>query len=239
MSTSIETLTQIAWEWGLRCFGKEHMSNKPMRALRLAEECIEYTQTTGLPKDQLHKVVDTVYSRPVGNPLQELGGVMVCAAVCIKNEGTLLGATTLEYAFDMEVRRILAKSPEDFAKRNQEKIDMGLDARAYRAGSDQMSTKHVKTYSYSSENAVQNDVVGLLSKLARRAMQYSDRHCGLASIEVSPLGVVIYLRRGQPFRDMKQLVMWEQVATAKLDILGSTFSNMVLEFERDGHEVKA
>jgi hypothetical protein len=34
----------------------------------------------------------------------------------------------LEEAFAIEIRRCLAKDPAHFAKRNQEKIDLGLDA---------------------------------------------------------------------------------------------------------------
>lgn len=217
MSTSIETLTQIVWEWGLRCFGSEHMTDKPMRALRLAEKCIEYAQTTDLPKDQLHKVVDTVYSRPVGNPLRELGGVMVCAAVCVKNESTLLGATTFEYAFDMEVRRILAKSPEDFAKRNEDKIAMGLDAKA----------------------SSSNIMYARLLSLARRVQLVIDIHQLAASAELDPLGIKIRLQRKHPFREMSQIVSWDVIHYAKIDPLDHMLTDMVREFQRYGNEIKA
>lgn len=210
--SSVDTLTQIAWEWGLRCFGSSHMTDKPMRALRLAEECVEYAQTTGLPKEQLHTLIEVVYSRPVGDPLQELGGVMVCAAVCGKNQ---LGLSNMEQVFEAEVRRVLAKSPEDFAKRNEEKVALGLNAKTY--GSDLAS----------------------LMKLAQRAFDYNLQHRSASVLlMIEPPGVVIHFRRSLPFRDIKSLVSWEEITYAKFDILDQKFTDLEREFAR-GNEKQA
>lgn len=117
----IRVLTQIAWEWGCRCFGTEHMTNRSIRALRFTEEAIELAQVCGVSQDKLHAVVHMVYSRPGGDALQEIGGSIVTLSVLAR----ILGYD-IEAAFDTEVRRCIAKDSEHFAKRNRYKIDLGL-----------------------------------------------------------------------------------------------------------------
>lgn len=121
----IEAMTQIAVEWGLRCFGVEHMRDKKVRAIRFAEEAIETAQAYGVPQDKVAELVRIVYSRPEGTPIQEIGGSMVTLAVLCHTSGI-----DLKRAFLLEVLRVLEKSPEHFAKRNQEKIDLGLTGSA-------------------------------------------------------------------------------------------------------------
>lgn len=113
--------TQIALDWALRSFGEEHVSNVPVRCLRLAEEAVELAQAAGLPKDKILDLVEIVYSRPQGAIAQEIGGVMMTATVLCAS----LGEDT-DFFFQNELRRVLAKSTEHFAKRNQDKIDLGL-----------------------------------------------------------------------------------------------------------------
>ena len=117
----IKVLTKIAWEWGCRCFGEDHMTTRGVRALRFIEETIELAQACGVPEDRVAEVVRVVYSRPSGDVLQEIGGSMVTLSVLAH----ILGYD-IETAFDIEVRRCLAKDPAHFAKRNKEKIDLGL-----------------------------------------------------------------------------------------------------------------
>lgn len=117
----IKALTLIAVEWGLRCFGAAHMNDKRVRALRFAEEAIELAQACGVPHDKAAELVRVVYSRPAGLDLQEVGGSMVTLTVLCHALGI-----DLEEAFQIEVRRCLSKDPAHFAKRNQEKLDLGL-----------------------------------------------------------------------------------------------------------------
>lgn len=110
-----------AYEWAERCFGTEQMQSPQIRALRTVEEVVEFAQAAQVPKDKLHLVIDTVYSRPVGNPLQELGGVMLTATLLCMTMGI-----HPDKAFGVELKRVLSKSRDHFAKRNQEKDDLGL-----------------------------------------------------------------------------------------------------------------
>lgn len=121
--TLLHTLQSLAYDWGVRCFGHDHMNNRAIRALRFTEEAMELAQACGVPKEKVFDLLHVVYSRPAGEVGQELGGCMVTLSVLARNL-----QWGLEEAFEVEVRRCLAKTPEHFAKRNQEKLDLGLSA---------------------------------------------------------------------------------------------------------------
>lgn len=117
----MQMMTTVLYEWGVRSFGWQHMQDDKVRALRFAEEAIELVQSIGLDKDHVHKLVDVVYSRPHGDVHQEMGGCMVTLAVL----GRVFGMSVDE-AMYREMLRVLSKSPEHFAKRNEEKMQLGL-----------------------------------------------------------------------------------------------------------------
>lgn len=117
-------LIEIAWEWGLRCFGWEHMNNHRIRSLRATEEVIELGQALGVPEDVVHLLVTKIYQRPAGDAYQEIGGSMITLMALCRSMNI-----DPEEAFAVEIRRVLSKGdPAHFAKRNQDKIDLGLDA---------------------------------------------------------------------------------------------------------------
>lgn len=119
----IKALTRIVVEWGCRCFGAEHMSNRGVRALRFTEEAIELAQACGVSEEKIAELVRVVYSRPAGTAYQEVGGSMVTLVALCHTLGT-----DLEDAFQIEVSRCLSKDPAHFAARNKEKLDLGLTA---------------------------------------------------------------------------------------------------------------
>lgn len=118
---AIDTLSRIAWNWGVRSFGFEHMTDEKVRSFRLAEEAIETAQACDVPEEQMHLLVSTVYKRARGDLGQELGGVAVTLGVLALKAGT-----SIEAVMEREVQRVLTKTPEHFAKRNAEKIALGL-----------------------------------------------------------------------------------------------------------------
>jgi hypothetical protein len=117
----MKATTRIALDWAIRCFGRAHVFDRPIRSLRLAEEVIELAQAYQVPKEKLLLLVETVYSRPPGDPYQELGGVMMTATVLAASEGN-----DPDYYLEAELRRVLSKPDKWFAERNQEKLDLGL-----------------------------------------------------------------------------------------------------------------
>lgn len=120
---SMTHVHRLVWEWGMRCFGRPHMVSLPIRALRCAEEAVELAQACGVPKDQMQRLIEVVYSRPVGDLNQEIGGTLIGISVLC----TLRGVDPDKLLVN-EVSRVLEKPVEHFTKRNQDKLDMGLTA---------------------------------------------------------------------------------------------------------------
>ena len=70
--------------WLVACFGEDFDQEHHAREARFIEEAIELFQARGRSFDELISVAKYVYSRPVGDAHQEVGGVMTTlAALCI------------------------------------------------------------------------------------------------------------------------------------------------------------
>lgn len=70
--------------WMLECFGEAISKDRQERNHRFLEEALELVQSTGATADEAYQLVAYVYGRPVGEPSQEVGGVMVTlAALCL------------------------------------------------------------------------------------------------------------------------------------------------------------
>lgn len=113
----------LIWDWGVKAFGIDHMTSVPQRGLRLAEEAIELAQACDVKPEQLHKLIDYVYSRPVGPIKSEIGGVSVCLLALSMAVGVDADECEVE-----EINRVLSKPIEHFTKRNKEKNDAGFKA---------------------------------------------------------------------------------------------------------------
>lgn len=107
--------------WGVECFGFEHMNDPRVRAMRLLEEALEFAQSVKCPIAQCSALVDYVYSRPAGDPIQELGGIGVTWLVAADSL-----AVSAEGTLDLEIERISQKHPSHFAARNKQKLDAGF-----------------------------------------------------------------------------------------------------------------
>jgi hypothetical protein len=118
---TLKSTTKIALDWAIRCFGHDHVFDHKVRSLRCAEEAIELAQAYGISMEKMMNLVRVVYGRPDGIPYQELGGVALTATVLAAALGW-----DLDHFLEAELLRVLAKPVEHFAKRNQDKIDLGL-----------------------------------------------------------------------------------------------------------------
>ena len=116
-------LSRLACEWAVRSFGRDHVANAPTRALRILEEAAELCQAFQVPQEIVDLCTKTVYSQPPGYPVQEIGGVLLTTNILC----AALGNVEPDDVLEMELARVLAKPPEHFAKRNQEKVDAGLN----------------------------------------------------------------------------------------------------------------
>ena len=70
--------------WMQACFGAEISADKLERGDRLLEEVLELLQSGDYPSERIAALTKYVWSREIGEPAQEVGGVMVTlAAYCL------------------------------------------------------------------------------------------------------------------------------------------------------------
>lgn len=73
--------------WLIECFGNDVAYDKKERNARFLEEALELVQSLGCSEEEAQQLVAYVYNRPIGQPYQEVGGVMVTlAALCLVND---------------------------------------------------------------------------------------------------------------------------------------------------------
>ena len=95
---------QSVQPWMMVCFGAEISADKVERNDRFTEESLELVQACGMTKDRVLALVDYVYDRPLGEPAQEVGGVMVTlAALCLAQ------GLDMHEAAEVELARIWTK----------------------------------------------------------------------------------------------------------------------------------
>lgn len=106
--------------WVVETLGEDCLKNLRERKLRFFEEALELVQSLGLPKEDVLKLVEYVYSRKPGEPHQELGGVMT----------TILAlATSSNFNAYEELRREtdrIFEAKDSIRAKHQEKIAQGL-----------------------------------------------------------------------------------------------------------------
>lgn len=94
---SIRQFQQHVTDWALGCFGATIVGDRRERSFRFIEEAIELVQSSGLTKEEVHQMVDHVFSRPVGKLDQEVGGVQVTLGVfCTSHQIDLEDASRVE-----------------------------------------------------------------------------------------------------------------------------------------------
>ncbi|WP_417254330.1 hypothetical protein [Celeribacter sp.] len=74
-------------DWVLTCFCEEVALDRTERNRRFLEEALELVQSLGASKAFAHDLVDYVFSRPEGEAVQEVGGVMVTLASLCATQG--------------------------------------------------------------------------------------------------------------------------------------------------------
>jgi hypothetical protein len=106
-----EPFQQRVQPWLLACFGAEIASDKDERNHRFLEEALELVQACGCTASEAHQLVDYVFGRAVGEPNQEVGGVMVTlAALCLAQ------GLDMHSAAETELARIWTKVAQIRAK---------------------------------------------------------------------------------------------------------------------------
>lgn len=98
-------------EWILACFGEKIAQDRVERNHRFLEEALELVQSNGCTQSEAHQLVDYVFGRDIGDPHQEVGGVMITlAALCTAS------SLDMEKAGDDELARVWTKVEQIRAK---------------------------------------------------------------------------------------------------------------------------
>ena len=90
-------------EWMQTCFGPVVTGDGHERNYRFLEEALELVQACGASYDDCHMLVDYVFSRPVGDKAQEVGGVAVTLAALCNAQGL-----SVEQCSEDELSRVWA-----------------------------------------------------------------------------------------------------------------------------------
>lgn len=109
-------------DWCIAAFGDDHARSIEQRGIRLVEEAIEAGQAAGCSAEMIHRLVDHIYTKPVGDLRQELGGVGVTVLACAEAAGI-----DADEAERDEVERVLSKPLAHFTARNAAKNAAGFD----------------------------------------------------------------------------------------------------------------
>lgn len=97
--------------WMTACFGEVIAADCQERNHRFLEEALELVQACGATAGEAHQLVDYVYGRAIGEPAQEVGGVMVTlAALCLAQ------GMDMHQAAEVELSRIWTKVEQIRAK---------------------------------------------------------------------------------------------------------------------------
>lgn len=97
--------------WLHDCFGAAIAADKVERNHRFLEEAMELAQACNCTASEAHQLVDYVFRRPVGDPRQEVGGVMnTLAALCLAHGMNMHVEAEIELARVWEnIEKIRAK----------------------------------------------------------------------------------------------------------------------------------
>jgi NTP pyrophosphatase (non-canonical NTP hydrolase) len=108
-------------DWMKSCFTEEIIQDKLERSDRFIEESLELVQACGYSADRAHALVDYVFNRPVGEPFQETGGVMVTLAALCNPHGIDMSA-----AAETELARVWTKIEQIRSKQATKPVGSAL-----------------------------------------------------------------------------------------------------------------
>lgn len=102
---------RIVRGWTVACFGEKIADDKVERNHRFLEEALELVQSLGTTPSEAYQLVDYVYSRPAGEPTQEVGGAILTLAALCNAQGF-----DLDTCGEVELCRVLGKIEKIRAK---------------------------------------------------------------------------------------------------------------------------
>lgn len=126
MASGHDSFQTQAGLWMGKAFIPSLYSDINERGDRLLEEVFELLQAKHYPRDRIRRLENYVYGRPVGEPHQELGGVMVTLACYAKVAGLNMHAEGYRELARINRPEIMAKIREKQEKKNALHLDSPL-----------------------------------------------------------------------------------------------------------------
>lgn len=103
--------------WATMCFGTQDAGDIQQRAFRFLEEALELAQAMGVTADETAELSGHVFSKPIGEPEQELGGVMVTLAALANAAGHKIGRDAEEELARISTLEVIEKIRSKHASR--------------------------------------------------------------------------------------------------------------------------
>jgi hypothetical protein len=100
-----------------------HLYKPVERGCRFWEEWFEFGQALGIPYEDALRILNKVYSKPVGDIRQEAGGAGMTLLALAQANGFSLGE-----AIEDELDRVYSLPMERFRKRNRQNAEDGTGA---------------------------------------------------------------------------------------------------------------
>jgi NTP pyrophosphatase (non-canonical NTP hydrolase) len=103
-------------DWVVKAFGYTTSVDKAERNHRFLEEALELVQALGCTAEEAHKLVDYTFGREVGEPTQEMGGVMLTLSALATANNLDMGSCSEEelkraYTYIKKIRAKQAAKP--------------------------------------------------------------------------------------------------------------------------------
>lgn len=111
----------LVTDWCRRTFGAESQTDRRKRVLRFLEEALELYQAEGGDAAQASELLARVYSRPPGDPRQEVGGVCVTLYSYCSAAGLSADACETE-----EIEKVLGRPTDEARERYAAKTQAGF-----------------------------------------------------------------------------------------------------------------
>lgn len=112
---------RLVTDWCERTFGTESAGDPGKRVLRFLEEALELFQAEGGDMEKANALLKRVYSRPPGDPRQEVGGVSVTLLSYCSAAGLSADQCEVE-----EINRVLDRPVEEARRRYAAKTEAGF-----------------------------------------------------------------------------------------------------------------
>lgn len=123
---NIRAFQDRAGDWGVVCFSEEVAADELERMDRLIEEVYEGLQTRNYPRERLSALERYVWDRPVGETVQEIGGIMMTLALWCRAMGVDMHA-----AGEAELARVWTKVDVIRAKQAAKPVGSALPVAAH------------------------------------------------------------------------------------------------------------